>query len=917
MSIDVAVANKFARLVGRPMLLSILLLGAQPAGAFTPTEHPLFDPGAGVYPSAGAAVSDLIQIGPPGLIRPPADRRQYAAWLDAMQSYRRSVRGLDAGDPQKREMLYTIDFQGRGGCWLRLNESLSRALALASGEELIWKIDVRANSNGNRKFYLAFDIHNRQGQKIGWSTLDAFPVEVPCDGRWHTVIAKATVPPFNPDEAWMRPIFGMDQVCDPAPGKIDLRNFELATDNPGRIRAIREGAAKYARLDMSLYDREDLKWLATSFSYHLTFIYDLSFYDPQSGKFTIDEFLADGQREFGGYDAVLLWQAYPRIGFDERNQFDFYRDMPGGLEGLRRLVDAFHERGLKVHIDYNPWDRATRREAVSDTVALAELVAAIDCDGIFLDTLSSGSSDLRLEVDRRRKGVVLVPELYPRVEDLSFLMGSWYQFGQNSFPEPGILHHKWIEPRHTEYQISRWKGHGGERHLAHDQEIENAFFNGSGMTVWENIFGTYNPWPAKDRRLWSHAVRILRTYRHHFVGGQWQPFYPTEKDNLFANRFTLGDETLFTLVNHGPPLENTGLLCVSFEAPGGKPNAYDLWSGRELPVADAGNGRWQVIGSIDRLCGLLVTGATQPDAKLAQLLETQRRQDWTARLADDVRNREEPVVHPIPVQPTVPIPLDAKPEGMVFVPQAQITMKLSHKTLECGCYPDPASDPKDWESQFFKMGQVEHSIGPLTVGPLYIDEAEVSNAQFKEFLDATGYAPREPRNFLKHWPGGRMPEELADHPVVYVDLNDARAYAAWAGKRLPREEEWHLAAQGTDGRKWPWGDGDPTPERANTTGTHTSPVRSCEAGRSPCGCYHMSGNVYEWTESQRSDGHTRFVMVRGGSYFDPHAHPDTRSIWYNDGGPRPCDHHAKFILLYPGLDRCSTIGFRCVVDCRR
>jgi formylglycine-generating enzyme required for sulfatase activity len=564
-----------------------------------------------------------------------------------------------------------------------------------------------------------------------------------------------------------------------------------------------------------------------------------------------------------------------------------------------------------VHIAYNPWDRATRREGVSDARALAELVAAIDCDGIFLDTLSSGSSDLRMEVDKQRKGVVLVPELYPREEDLPFLMGSWYQFQTNPFPEPGILRHKWIEPRHMQYQISRWKGHGNQIHLSHDQEIENAFFNGSGMTVWENIFGTHNPWPAEDRVLWSHAIRILRTYKHHFVDGHWQPCRPTEQDKLFANQFTLNGETVFVLVNHGQPLHNVNLLSIACD---GKPRAYDLWHGRDLRLVEDGTNRYQVIGSIDRLGGLLITHKKQPDDKLAQLLKMQRRQDWTSRLANDVRNVAKSVVRPVPVAPTEPISADAKPEQMVFVPRSEITMVLSHKTIECGCYPDPASDPSEWESRFFKMGRVQHSIGPMAVGPFFIDETEVTNAQFKAFLDATGYTPRERENFLKHWPDGRMPKELVDHPVVYVGLDDARAYAAWVGKRLPREEEWHLAAQGTDGRKWPWGSDDPTPQHVNLTGNRTLPARSCELGISPFGCYHMSGNVYEWTESERSDGHTRFAILRGGSYFDPHANPDTSSIWYNDGGPRPCDHHAKFILMYPGLDRCSTIGFRCVKD---
>ena len=155
-----------------------------------------------------------------------------------------------------------------------------------------------------------------------------------------------------------------------------------------------------------------------------------------------------------------------------------------------------------------------------------------------------------------------------------------------------------------------------------------------------------------------------------------------------------------------------------------------------------------------------------------------------------------------------------------------------------------------------------------------------------------------------------MPAGLADHPVVYVDLDDARAYAKWAGKRLPTEPEWHLAAQGTDGRAWPWG-GDFDAARVNMTKSGTSPVRSHPNGRSPYGCYHMSGNVWEWTESVRDDGHTRFVLIRGGSHYKAEG-----SGWYTDGGPQPCTHHAKFLLMWPGLDRCATIGFRCVIDAK-
>ncbi len=70
--------------------------------------------------------------------------------------------------------------------------------------------------------------------------------------------------------------------------------------------------------------------------------------------------------------------------------------------------------------------------------------------------------------------------------------------------------------------------------------------------------------------------------------------------------------------------------------------------------------------------------------------------------------------------------------------------------------------------------------------------------EFKKFLDATHYHPADDLNFLKDWKNGAYPQGWANKPVTWVSLEDARAYAAWAGKRLPHEWEWQYAAQGGD-----------------------------------------------------------------------------------------------------------------------
>jgi formylglycine-generating enzyme required for sulfatase activity len=489
---------------------------------------------------------------------------------------------------------------------------------------------------------------------------------------------------------------------------------------------------------------------------------------------------------------------------------------------------------------------------------------------------------------------------------LPLACASWAQGVLDTENPPGLEHRKWIEPRHMRWQIMRWNS-------GHVDEIRRAFLNGSGMMIWENIFGSYNPWPAEDRAAWRRASRILREFRDHFISTRWDPFFPIGADGgTHAHRWPGETLDVFTFVR----MPQDAVASVSLELETG-PEAtfYDLWHGGAIPLeAERHDTTWRVTLPLDahtHLGALAVVHRGPVNDALLRFLDLHAAPELPADRPEP-RTIDFAALQASPVAPTPLYAAATLPPGMARVPGAGFIFHVEHMRRECGCYPNPGATPEEarahlWGDPFH--GPLTHDF-PVEVAPFAIDEAAVTNAQYAAFLEATHYRPSKPRNFLKHWPGGECPPQLADHPVVYVDIDDARAYARWAGKRLPTEFEWHRAAQGDDGRKWPWGS-DYSADCVNLTGA-TMPARSLERGRSPYGCYHMSGNVYELTESVRSDGHTRYLILRGGSYFRAEG-----SIWYMDGGPQPCDHHAKCILMAPSLDRCATVGFRCAADLER
>ena len=134
----------------------------------------------------------------------------------------------------------------------------------------------------------------------------------------------------------------------------------------------------------------------------------------------------------------------------------------------------------------------------------------------------------------------------------------------------------------------------------------------------------------------------------------------------------------------------------------------------------------------------------------------------------------------------------------------------------------------------------------------YMDRVPVTNAQYAVFLDATNYKPTDAgaKRFLAHWRSGKPNRGEERHPVVYVSWYDARAYAKWAGQRLPTEAEWEKAARGTDGRRYPWGRAEPKSTHANFARGRegTTAVGAYPEGASPYGVLDLAGNVWEWCE---------------------------------------------------------------------
>lgn len=560
-----------------------------------------------------------------------------------------------------------------------------------------------------------------------------------------------------------------------------------------------------ARANVLYDDTATTAWSDASFRQYFLFMYDASFF--ANGRYRTAELVGELRARFGRIDEIVLWHAYPRLGFDARTQFDFYRQMPGGLARLRTDVcDVLHAHGVRVVVDYNPWDVGTLDE-------LAEIVAALDADAVMLDTMTDVPSRLVEAVTAKKRGVVFMPELRMKPEELRLARQSWAQF-EDTGEGPSIRRNRWLAPRHRPFVIARWEA-------SRRRDIVSSFFEGSGLVIWENVFGSYNAYARDDRKLIAETGAVFDRYGDLFVGGSFLPLVPTGVAGLDANRFDDGTRSITTFRNR-----TDRPLAFTARAP-----SFALWMQGEIRRGD-------LVTIAPRGTEALVV---DDDASRAR--EALTHFDQVSRVADvDLPRVDKPRIVP---PPRVTKSSTTSAKKMIEIPGGPFHMHVAHQRRECGCWDHP------WGSPHTEI--ITHDV-VVTLEPFAIRADLVTRAEYVAFVRASGYRPEDPERFLLGDESG---------PVTHVSLADARAFAAFHGERLPTEAEWQRAGLATP--------------------------------------------FWELTESEWTDGHTRFVMLRGGSPL-----PATPSEWHAPRGPQPFDSHAKYILLSDGLDRSATISFRTV-----
>ena len=684
--------------------------------------------------------------------------------------------------------------------------------------------------------------------------------------------------------------------------------------------------------DNTFYQRPDLAWIRESYLIVFQTAWDREFFDRSAGIYTFSDLLRKGIDQFGHIDAYGIWPTWPRLGLDHRNQWDLYRDLPGGIRQLRIFGGLARQNNTRLFISCNPWDAGARPEG--HIKEMAGLIEEAEADGVFLNTKGGLSSRLQSVADSVRGGVIMYSEGMPVPTDMPGIIAG--RVHNDIFLSPELNLNKLIKP---DFSIFRVCDVGED--ILH-REIAISFFNGYGTEL--NLFrpGGRDENYQKDLDFLAATTFILRQNNDAFLDMDWTPLIGTQADRIYVNRWRAGEKTIFTVLNMKPE----GFEGKLFRIEGNIARHYvSLWNHENIIPVTEGGTTWLTAsaegwpasasgtrgeGSVDCIAEfpLLLGSKLKGDSLILRSAGDNRVLVWKGNPSNSTVLREFRFERDTIIslrqlfgyyQGKIVVQLlngkNLLDENIHYLSGGRPWMvsTVERTVRASGIAPDMVLIPG---TEFTYELSADEDIIPypglngltVSVDSFLIDKYPVTNARYYEFLQNTGYRPVDTTGYLRHWKYDIYPQGQENYPVVYLSLEDMKAYARWAGKRLPTEAEWQLAAQGTDGRKWPWGNEFHGTMCNNAFGKPT-PVDAFSKGMSPYEVVDLVGNVWQMTNDMYFNGSNYFMIIRGGSFYNPEA-----GRMYIKGGPQPLDKTQIMLMVSQGFDRSATVGFRCVKD---